>query len=126
MGTRTMRGEHDSSTDLDTLDLNAAAAYLHMSPATLREKAKRGLIPGANPGKRWVFLRSALADYLRSLYPVSGQAPLSDCTPKEVQSCHSLNAAKHGGCASRRPMDGEYAKALGLPTANRRRNTTTS
>ena len=50
---------------LPTMELLDAAKYLHMSPAVLRQKAKRGLIPGAKPGKRWVFLSSALADYLQ-------------------------------------------------------------
>ncbi len=68
-----------------TLDLIEAAQFLRMSPAVLRQKAKRGIIPGAKPGKRWVFLERELAAYLRSLYSVSGQAPLSDCTPEEVQ-----------------------------------------
>lgn len=108
-----------------TLDLQEAAHYLRMSPAVLRQKAKCGVIPGAKPGKRWVFLESELAQYLRSLYALPGQAPLSDCTPKEVQSCHSTNAVQSGGCVSSRLTDAEYADQLGLRTASRPRSTTT-
>jgi hypothetical protein len=36
-----------------TLDLNKAAAFLHMHPQGVRTRAKRGLIPGAKSGHRW-------------------------------------------------------------------------
>ena len=78
-----------------TCSLQEAAEFLHMSPAVLRQKACRGLIPGAKPGKCWVFLQSDLVTYLRSLYPHREQAPLSD--KQETYPCHSLNAAKPGG-----------------------------
>ena len=78
-----------------TLDLNEAAAFLHMSPAALRQKAKAGVIQGAKPGKRWVFLEADLADHLRSLYAGPRQAPRSGCD-KEA-SCHSTNAVVPGG-----------------------------
>ena len=44
------------STGYRTLDLNEAAEFLRMSPAVLRQKARAGIIKGAKPGKRWVFL----------------------------------------------------------------------
>ena len=44
-----------------TLDLREAAAFLRMVPAALRIKSKAGLIPGAKPGKKWVFLESDLS-----------------------------------------------------------------
>ena len=108
----------------ETLDLQQAATFLCMSPASLREKAKSGRIPGAKPGKRWVFLRKDLEAYLRSLYSGTGQAPLSG-SDTEVLVCHSSNAATLGGSASRHPAAKEYADLLGLPTRNRPRNTTT-
>ncbi|MFC1772403.1 helix-turn-helix domain-containing protein [Pseudomonadota bacterium] len=108
-----------------TLDLKAAAAFLHMSPATLRQRAKTGMIPGAKPGKRWVFIESDLVAYLQTLYSGTVQAPLSDCDEGNTL-CHSTNAAIPGGFASQRPMASEYAALLGLKTSNSRRNTTTS
>ena len=57
-----------------TLALNEAAAFLRMHPEEVRTRAKRGLIPGAKPGRSWVFLESDLAEFLRSLYPVRRQA----------------------------------------------------
>ena len=41
---------------MKTLDLKQAAAFLHMHPEELRSRAKRGLIPGAKVGRKWVFL----------------------------------------------------------------------
>jgi len=51
-----------------TLDLNEAAAFLYIHPHTLEAKARAGEIPGAKPGKCWVFLDVDLADWLRSQY----------------------------------------------------------
>ena len=36
---------------MNTLDLKAAAAFLHIHPVTLQEKARAGEIPGAKIGK---------------------------------------------------------------------------
>ncbi|MDP1708819.1 MAG: helix-turn-helix domain-containing protein [Gammaproteobacteria bacterium] len=106
-----------------TLDLVEAAAFLRMSPAVLRQKAKAGVVRGAKPGKRWVFLVEDLAAYLRSLYHDNGQAPQSGW--KEVIPCHSINAAMCGGSALRHQTDDEYANLLRLKISNRPRNTTT-
>ena len=44
-----------------TLNLTEAAAFLHLHPNTVQERAKRGIIPGAaKPGKCWVFLEDGL------------------------------------------------------------------
>ena len=47
-----------------TLDLNEAA-LLRMQPEEVRARTKRGLIPGAKPGGRWVFLEPDPAEVLR-------------------------------------------------------------
>ena len=41
---------------MKTLDLQEAAAFLRMNPETLRQKTKAGIIPGAKPGKSWVYV----------------------------------------------------------------------
>jgi predicted DNA-binding transcriptional regulator AlpA len=46
------------------LNLVEAAKLLHMSPATLREKAKCGEVPGSKPAKCWVFIESDLVGAL--------------------------------------------------------------
>jgi hypothetical protein len=108
-----------------TLDLKEAATFLRMNPATLRHKAKTGVIPGAKPGKCWVFIEADLVSYLQNLYAGSQQAPLSGCD-KENAPCHSKNAAIPGGSVLQRPMASEYAALLGLKINKPHRNTTTS
>jgi hypothetical protein len=106
----------------ETLDLYQAADFLRMSPSALRYKAKQGLILGAKPAKRWVFLKADLVSYLKSLYPSHGQAPLSAIS--EIEICHSTNAATRGGSGSLHPVGNEYAALLGLETVKRPRSTT--
>ena len=99
---------------MKTLTLPEAAAFLQMNPESLRQRVKAGAIPGAKPGKCWVFVEEDLVAYLRSLYAANRQAVR--VTEKEVKSCHSTAEVRtaSGGCASRLPMDAEYAKLLGL------------
>jgi hypothetical protein len=59
---------------MKTLNLSEAAAFLHMHPEEVRTRAKRGIIPGAKIGRRWVFIDVDLADFVRSLYPVRRKA----------------------------------------------------
>ena len=97
-----------------TLDLKEAARFLNMNPESLRQKAKAGTVPGAKVGKSWVFIEEDLADYIRSQYASSWQAVR--VTEKEVKLCHSTVERKtaFGGCASRHPVDAEYANLLEL------------
>jgi hypothetical protein len=99
---------------LNTFSLTEAAAFLKVHPEVLRDRAKRGLVPGAKAGRRWVFLEMDLAEYLRSLYPLQRQA-LRVTNEKEV-ICHYADAAVSGGSTSSRPMGSEYAELLGLPS----------
>jgi len=101
-----------------------AARFLHMSPATLREKAVSGAIPAAKPGKRWVFLKSELVAFLKAGYPNSGKA-LQSGSDTEVSLCHSTNAAKRGGSVSRLHPVSEYDALLGLKKENAPKNSTT-
>ena len=107
-----------------SMGLQEAAAFLHLSPSTLRNKVKSGLIPAAKPGKKWVFLEDDLVVYLRSLYAGSGQTPLSGSS-EEKSLCHYSNAVKPGGLISQTLVEREYADLLGLPKENSRRSTTT-
>ena len=49
-----------------SLDAEEAAAFLGMHADTLRERAAKGIIPGAKVGKEWRFLVSDLAAHLRA------------------------------------------------------------
>lgn len=110
---------------MKTLNLHEAAAFLRMNAESLRQKAQDGLIPGAKPGRCWLFIEEDLVQYVRSQYASQRQAVR--VTDKEVKSCHSTAETKtaSGGCASRPLTDAEYANLLGLQTAPKRRSTTT-
>jgi hypothetical protein len=99
---------------MQTLDLKQAAQFLRLHPEELRQRAKRGLIPGAKVGRSWVFLEDDLVQYVRSLYAAPRQA-LQVTLGKEV-TCHFANAAGSGGSTFARPMANEYAELLKLPT----------
>ena len=58
---------------MHTLDLKQAAEFLKIHPVTLQCKAKAGEIPGAKPGKSWVFIDEDLANYIRSQYTKHGK-----------------------------------------------------
>lgn len=60
---------------MKTLNLEQAAAFLHMHPYTVMHKVHAGLIPAAKPGKRWVFVEADLVDYLRGQYRAPALAP---------------------------------------------------
>ena len=60
---------------MKTLDLHEAAALLKLHPDTLQRRAKAGEIPGAKPGKAWVFLDEDLIAWLRGQYDVATATP---------------------------------------------------
>ena len=99
-----------------TLDLIEAAQFLRLHPHTLEAKARAGEVPGAKPGKCWVFLDVDLADWLRSKYKI-------DSTENTLWA--SENAEK-SGIANGRSAASELQKRLALPTGKPRRNTTTA
>lgn len=99
---------------MDTLNLQEAADFLKIHPVTLLEKANAGIVPGAKIGKRWVFVKIDLIDYIRSQYPrraLQGEH-------MEEPICHSSNAKtpRIGGSKSRPAVDHLYSEALGLQT----------
>ena len=94
---------------MNTLDLQAAAAFLHIHPVTLQEKARAGEIPGAKIGKCWVFLDVDLIEHIRSQYP----RRVLQSERKELEPCHSTNAMTHriGGSRSA-TAEQQYSAAL--------------
>jgi hypothetical protein len=109
---------------METLDLEQAAHFLKLHPEELRRRAKAGGVQAAKVGKRWVFIKEDLADYLRSLYAGRRQA-LQVMLGKESDPCHLSNAARSGGSTSSPPTGNEYDALLGLRMKPSRRNTTT-
>jgi hypothetical protein len=97
-----------------TLTLPEAAEFLKCHPEWLRSQAKLGLIPGAKPGKSWVFIEEDLAAYVRAQYPVAVEVLQEK--PKEQSPCHSINekTALITGSKSPSQVSLQCRKALGL------------
>jgi excisionase family DNA binding protein len=80
----------------ETYDVPAAAAFLQVHRNTLLKLARSGDIPGAKIGKGWVFLRSDLEQYLKSIIAAqvnqrrAAQPGLNAYGPKSRRVRHSL------------------------------------
>lgn len=59
-----VRGESDFES---LLDVTEAARLLRIHPKTLRNKARRGVIPGVQVGRLWRFRASALNEWLEEI-----------------------------------------------------------
>jgi len=103
-----------------TLDLNEAAQFLRMHPHTLEAKARAGEVPGAKPGKCWVFLDVDLAEWLRAQYRAPKQ--------QAEEAWRSTNAGTSGGASggSKSSARARLEKLLERPTVKPRKNTTTA
>jgi excisionase family DNA binding protein len=44
----------------DTLTTEEAAAYLRLHPRTVEKKARKGVLPAAKTGRKWLFRRTDL------------------------------------------------------------------
>jgi hypothetical protein len=107
--------------EVKSLNLVEAAEFLRLHPITLLRKAQTGEIPGAKPGKRWVFLDVDLADYLRANYRRQASSD-----SKEMKHWLSIDErGRRAGALTSPSEDDEYGRALGLTTARRPGNTTT-
>src|SRR5665213_1189533 len=69
---------------MKTLNLRKAAAFLHMHPEEVRTRAKRGLIPGAKIGRRWVFIEIDLAEFVRTR-PLAVSSEASSATGEDLR-----------------------------------------
>jgi len=96
-----------------SISLLQAAEILRMHPETVRARAKAGIIPGAKPGKEWVFLEEDLKAYLRSLY-------------REESRCRSIESAASGTSTSLLATSPAFAALVAPQTKRKPRNTTTS
>jgi hypothetical protein len=99
---------------MQTLDLNEASVFLKMNPEVLRRKAHLGEIPGKKTGKRWVFVREHLADWISGRYPVAGQNLRVIDGIKQEATWQSTNEKTSGGFGLPHQMDDEYKNLLGL------------
>jgi len=56
----------------EVLTTNEAAEFLSLTPYTLREYAKKGLVPARKVGKSWRFVKADLLAWLRGKEQQSG------------------------------------------------------
>ena len=100
------------------LDLNEAAEFLLMNAEVLRRKANDGEIPGRKAGKRWVFVKEHLADWVSGRYPERGQTlRVIDgglTTTGVIETCQSTSETKRGGFKLPHQTASEYNALLGL------------
>lgn len=102
---------------MKTLDLLEAAEYLRLHPDTLQRRAAAGEIPGAKPGKRWVFLDVDLAEWLRSHYRTQTKQP---------EQTWDSSAATESITSRSSVTDAELSALLRPATKSRRRNSKTT
>ena len=50
--------------EIEILDVDGAADFLHAKVSTIRTKAHRGEIPGRKVGKSWIFVKAHLAEWV--------------------------------------------------------------
>lgn len=99
------------NTEHETLDLQAASAFLLLHWQTLRAKAKAGEIPAAKLGRRWVFLKADLVSYLRSQY--SYGRPRSQVQHIGESLCCTNDPIRvSGGAVSQHQTELEYKNLL--------------
>lgn len=60
----------------EIMTVEEAATMLQMNPTSLARKAKRGDIPGNKPGKRWIFVKEHLLEYLRGDFGKPKKTPV--------------------------------------------------
>ena len=58
-----------SKTDKAVWGVEEVAAFLDVAPATVREQARKGGLPGRKVGKEWRFSRSAVIAWLEGVDP---------------------------------------------------------
>lgn len=104
------------------LTLEQAATFLHLHPVTLQRKAQRGEIPAAKLGRRWIFLEIDLMACIRAQY----LSRVMQGAHEEVILCRSTNAKILPSIGSSyTTAERSYKEALGLPTRQKLRSTTT-
>ncbi len=96
----------------ETLDLLQAADFLKLHWQTLREKAKRGEVPAAKLGRRWVFLREDLVSYLRSHYSTSRPRSQVQQSVGDSLCCTNDPIRVSGGAHSQHQTETEYNDLL--------------
>lgn len=103
---------------MQALGLIEAADFLLMNAEVLRRKANRGDVPGRKAGKKWVFIKEHLADWVSGRYPDRGQTlRVIDgglTTTGVIETCQFTDAKIRGGFKLPQQTASEYNALLGL------------
>jgi len=98
------------ATDIETLDIETAAAFAYVSVPWLRRTAAMGNIPGAcRVGRRWCFIKADLLVWMRAGSPCTDEI-------KGGQLCRLREEMVAGTLTSPLREQDEYAALLGLQT----------
>src|SRR5579859_5784088 len=120
----------------ETLGPVEAGMLLRMAPSTVKRKAAAGEIPGAKPGREWVFIKDDLLAHIRNKYKCSTKgmalltgghgstsgaarltallAPESAPLPKNLKSSSDIHSGDRPRSRSRRTMSGKTPVLHGL------------
>lgn len=99
---------------IETLTTQEAAEILHMHPTSLTRKAKKGEVPARKVGKRWIFVKEHLIEWLKNDYRISADSQAVDTTNGDTLLCQSKNAGISGGSTSPHRTAQEYDTLLKL------------
>jgi excisionase family DNA binding protein len=111
-----------------SFDLIEAAAFLKIHCESLRRLAANGEVPARKVGKRWVFIREHLADYVSGRYIRSREHSLRLVVDNthEVNKCQYTNEASSTGLNSTRQTEKQYNALLARKTSKKPKSCTTN
>jgi excisionase family DNA binding protein len=109
-----------------SFDLNEAADFLKMHRESLRRLAISGEVPARKVGKKWVFIREHLADYVSGRYIQQGGGlrVIDGGKTQEQVVWQSKKEMVSGTSTSSHQTGSVYEELLGLKTSNKHKNCT--
>ncbi len=114
--------------EMVSFDLNEAADFLKMHRESLRRLAISGDVPARKVGKKWVFIREHLADYVSGRYIQQGGGlrVINGGKAQEQVVWQSKKEMVSGTSTSSRPTGSVYEELLGLKINSKLKNCTTN
>lgn len=106
-----------------TVDADEAAAILKIHQQTVKEKARKGDLPGTRIGRRWVFVTADLLAIVRGDWGLRERIGQSASPENRVCRSTAAKIPRSGGSNSS-VTDKQYKQALGLPIVGKPRSFT--
>ncbi|WP_321275941.1 helix-turn-helix domain-containing protein [Thiomicrorhabdus indica] len=98
----------------ETLKTQEAAELLHIHPNSLTRKAKLGEVPARKVGRRWIFVKAHLINWLKGDYSGFADSQVVDTKLGDTSLCQLTKEGIRGGLTSPHQMEKEYADLLKL------------